>query len=87
MRDIKELIGVLIRVTGDAEVTEDEVLSLDFEAAGELLIALNEAYIGLLEFVHDRELRIADRELDQKERSGLRRSMNKIVILCDAEDQ
>src|SRR5207248_249643 len=81
MRDVKELIGMLMRVLGDAEITEDEVLDLDFEADGELLIALNEAYIGLLEFVHDRNLRVADRDLDRKERSALRDSLNKIARL------
>ena len=71
MRDIKEMVGMLIRVLGDAEVAEDEVLDLGFEADGELLIVLNEAYIRLLEFVHDRKLRVADRDLDMKERSAL----------------
>jgi hypothetical protein len=85
MRDIKELVGSLIAVTGDAEVTEQEVLDLEFDAEGELLRALNAAYIGLLEFVHDRELRAADRELDRKERAALRQSLNTIVRLCDTE--
>jgi hypothetical protein len=85
MRDIKELIGMLIAVTGDAEVTEQEVLDLDFDAEGELLHALNAAYIALLKFVHDRELRVTDRELDSKERAALRQSLNTIVGLCDIE--
>jgi hypothetical protein len=83
MRDIKELIGMLIAVTGDAEVTEQEVLDLDFDA--ELLHALNAAHIALLKFVHDRELRATDRELDSKERAALRQSLNTIVRLCDIE--
>jgi hypothetical protein len=81
--DIKELIGVLMRVLGGAEVSEDEVLDLEFEADGELIAALNEAYIHLLEFVHDRDLRHADRSLDQRERSTLQESLNKIVELCN----
>jgi hypothetical protein len=85
MRDIKEMVGMLIRVLGDAEVAEDEVLDLGFEADGELLIVLNEAYIRLLEFVHDRKLRVADRDLDMKERSALQESLNKIVKLSDVE--
>ena len=83
MRDIKEMIGTLIRVTNDAEVTEEEVRDLDFDAEGELLEALNAAYIGLLEFVHDRELRSADPDLDQRQRSALRHSLNTIVSLCE----
>jgi hypothetical protein len=83
VQDIKELVGVLMRVLGNAEVTEDEILDLDFEADGELLIALNEAYIKLLEFVHDRNLRLADRDLDRRERAALQDSLNKIVKLYD----
>jgi hypothetical protein len=85
MRDIKELVGMLIAVTGDAEVTEQEVLDLEFDAEGELLHVLNAAYIGLLEFVHDRELRAKDRDLDGKERAALRQSLNTIIRLCDIE--
>jgi hypothetical protein len=66
-------------------LTEDEVLDLDFEADGDLLLALNEAYVGLLK-VHDRDLRIADRELDQQERSGLQVLLNRIIVLCEVED-
>jgi len=85
MRDIKELIGMLMRVLDHAEVTEAEVRELDFDAEGELLLALNEAYIGLLEFAHDRDLRATDRALDRKERWALQQSLNKIVKLCEAE--
>jgi hypothetical protein len=81
--DIKELIGILMRVLGDAEISEDDVLDLEFEADGELLAALNEAYIHLLEFVHDRDLRAADRGLDRSERSRLEESLNRIVAACN----
>ena len=77
--DIKELIGILMRVLGGEEVSEDEVLNLEFEADGDLIAGLNEAYIHLLEFVHDRDLRREDRGLDQRERSTLQESLNKIV--------
>jgi hypothetical protein len=62
MRDIKELIGMIMRVADGAEVTEDEVLDLEFDGDGELSVALNKAYIGLLEFAHDRKIRAADRD-------------------------
>ena len=77
--DIKELIGILMRVLGGEEVSEDEVLNLEFEADGDLIAVLNEAYIHLLEFVHDRDLRREDRSLDRRERSTLQESLNKIV--------
>jgi ABC-type sulfate transport system substrate-binding protein len=81
--DIKELIGILMRVLDHAEITEAEVLDLEFDAGGELLAALNEAYIALLEFVHDHDLRMAHRDLDRRERSVLQDLLNKIVQLCD----
>ena len=83
MRDVKELIGMLMRVLGNAEVTEAEVLDLDFDADGELLLALNEAYVLLLEFARDGKYRIEDHDLDRKQRSALQQSLNKIVELCE----
>jgi hypothetical protein len=80
--DIKELIGTLMRVVDGAEISEDDVSNLNFEADGELMMALNAAYIQLLEFVHDRNLRLADRSVDAKEREALQESLNKIVELC-----
>jgi hypothetical protein len=85
MQDVKELIGIIMRVLDHAEIAEAEVLDLDFEAEGELLAALNDAYIKLLEFVHDRDLRRANPDLDRKERSALQDSLNKIVQVCDAD--
>jgi len=41
-----------------AEISQDNVLDLEFEAEGQLLAALNDAYIKLLEFAHDREQRL-----------------------------
>ena len=85
MPDIKELIGTLMRVAAGEEIAEHEIIDLDFEADGQLLPALNDAYIRLLEFVHDRELRLSDRDLDRKERAALQDDMKKIVSLCEAD--
>jgi hypothetical protein len=85
MQDVKELIGTIMRVLDHAEIAEAEVLDLEFEAEGELLAALNDAYIKLLEFVHDCDLRRANPDLDRKERSVLQDSLNKIVQVCDAD--
>jgi hypothetical protein len=85
MQDVKELIGIIMRVLDHAEIAEAEVLDLDFEAEGELLAALNDAYIKLLEFAYDRDLRRANPDLDRKERSVLQDSLNKIVQVCDAD--
>jgi hypothetical protein len=84
MRDVKELIGIIMRVLDDAEVTEGEVRDLAFEADGELLDALSDAYIKLLQFVQDRKLRERDKTLDEAERASLRDALNQIVKLSDA---
>jgi hypothetical protein len=84
MPDIKEVIGLLMRALGGGEVTQAEVLDLDFEADGELLAALNDAYIELLEFAHDRELRRADPGLAERQREDLQRALNRITALCDS---
>lgn len=85
MRDVKDMVGVIMRVLDGAEISPDDVLDLEFEADGELLAALNEAYIKLLEFVHDRERRLDDRRLDQGARATLQNILNEIVRLSDAE--
>jgi hypothetical protein len=85
MQDVKELIGIVMRILDHAEIAEAEVLDLDFEAEGELLAALNDAYIKLLEFAHDSDLRRANPDLDRKERSVLQNSLNRIVQICDAD--
>ena len=84
MRDVKEMIGVIMRVLDHAEIAEGEVRDLAFEADGELLDALNDAYIKLLEFVHDRALRERDAALDDQERASLRDALNRIVTLSEA---
>jgi hypothetical protein len=53
-RDVKEVIGALMRVLGGDEISREEVEELAFEASGDLQAALNEAYIKLLEFAFDR---------------------------------
>jgi hypothetical protein len=45
MQDIKELMGALMRALANDEITEDEIIDLGFEADGQLLPALNAAYI------------------------------------------
>ena len=56
--DIKEVIGVLMRVLDGGEISRSEVEDLAFEATGDLQAALNEAFIKLFEA--DRPL-LADR--------------------------
>jgi hypothetical protein len=87
VRNVKDVIGVIMRVLDGAEISQDDVLDLEFEAEGELLAALNEAYIKLLEFAHDREQRLADRHLDAIERATLQHVLNVIVRLSDVESK
>ena len=84
MRNVKDVIGLIMRVLDGAEISKDDVLDLEFEADGALLAALNEAYMKLLEFAYDRERRINDRQFDQRERAALQQVLNDIVRLSDA---
>ena len=81
VRNVKEVIGAIMRVLDGAEISRDDVLALEFEADGELLAALNDAYIKLREFAHDRERRVENRYLDDAERAALQHMMNEIVRL------
>jgi len=83
VRNVKDVIGAIMRVLDGAELSQDDILALEFEADGELLAALNNAYIKLLEFAHDRERRLEDRHLDDSERAALQHIMNDIVRLSD----
>jgi len=82
-RDIKEVIGVLMRVLDGGEVSHEELNDLGFEADGKLEEALNEAYIELRQFANDRELRLNDPRLDGEMRSELQDCLDKIVRACD----
>lgn len=80
-RDIKEIVGALMRVTGGDEISPDDVTDLGFEAEGEMGHALNAAYIKLLEFAHDRALRAKDPALDRRMRAGLKDTLDRLVAL------
>jgi hypothetical protein len=82
-RDIKDMIGVLMRVLDGGEVSHEDLDDLGFEADGELEEALNEAYVALREFANDRNLRIVDPKIDRDMRSALRACLDKIVRACD----
>ena len=64
-RGAKEIVGVLMQVLGGAEISHDQLTELSFEADGELQRALNEAYIKIMEFAYDSELRVRDPVLDR----------------------
>src|SRR5262245_40771647 len=75
--DLKEVMGVLMRVLDGGEVSHEDLDDLGFEADGELEEALNEAYVQLREFANDRDLRLGDPKLDRDMRSDLRPCLNK----------
>jgi len=83
-RDLKEVIGILMRVLDGGEVSHGELDELTFEADGELETALNEAYVKLREFAEGRELRQNDPELDEAARSDLKACLERIVQACDS---
>jgi hypothetical protein len=84
-RDVKEVVGMMMRILGGGDVSLDQLEELSFEADGELQRALNEAYIKLMEFAYDRELRLADQTLDRKMRSALQKYLDQIVAAWDQQ--
>ena len=84
-RDLKEVVGVLMRILDEAEVSQAELIDLSFDAEGELHVALTDAYIKLLEFAHDHDLRARDQEADRTMRAQLKTRLDCIVEVCDRE--
>jgi hypothetical protein len=84
-RDVKEVVGVLMRILDGGEVSQEQLAELSFEADGELQVALNGAYIKLMEFAFDRELRLADAALDRAMRSALQEHLDRIVVAWDEQ--
>jgi hypothetical protein len=76
--DVKEMIGALMRVLDGGEITQTEVEELEFEGEDALQEALDEAYIRLLEFAHDRDMRQSDAEADRAMRASLQACLDKI---------
>ena len=84
-QDVKEIVGTLMRVVGGGEVSPDDVTQLGFEANGELRDALNDAYIKLLEFAHDRERRLSNSDLDRDMRAVLQEHLATIGTIAASE--
>jgi hypothetical protein len=84
--DIKEIVGVLMRVLDGGEVSESELADVSFEAQGELETALNAAYVQLGEFAVAVEVRRSDPERDRQMREELQACLDEIVRICDAQE-
>jgi hypothetical protein len=69
--DIKDVVGILMRVLDGGEVSPAELEDLVFDAEGELEAALSAAFIKLQEFAYDRDLRRNDPALDRVMRAEL----------------
>ncbi len=82
-RDIKDIVGILMRVLDGAEISDDDLNDLGFEADGELETALNEAYVKLREFTNDRDRRRTNAERDRSMRSELQACLDSIVNACN----
>jgi hypothetical protein len=85
MRDVKEVIGVLMRVLDGEEVTQAEVEELGFQGEGDVQAALHDAYIKLVEFAHDRDRRRDNPAKDRAMRESLQACLDNIVAACDRE--
>jgi hypothetical protein len=82
-RDVKEVVGLLMRVLGGGRTSRAEVEDLGFHGAGNLQAALNEAYIKLLEFAFDCDAGQSVQPLDEKRRLALEGSLDDIVRLSE----
>jgi hypothetical protein len=82
-RDVKEVVGLLMRILGGGKTSPAEVEDLGFHGAGNLQAALNEAYIKLLEFAFDCDAGLNVQPLDEKRRLALEGSLNDIVRLSE----
>ncbi|MEA2835188.1 MAG: hypothetical protein QOG66_3390 [Methylobacteriaceae bacterium] len=84
-RDVKELVGLLMRALDGQALTRAAVMDCAFEAEGELLEALNDAYIKLLQHAHDCEAQETDRLSEASERHReLQASLDRIILLYES---
>jgi hypothetical protein len=81
--DIKDVVGILMRVLGGGDVSLEELNDLRFDTDGEIGSALTEAYVKLREFAIDRDLRLSDPKADRDLRADLQKRLDKIVRACD----
>ena len=86
-RDLKEVVGTLMRVIGGAEISPEEVEELTFTASGHLRGAMNDAFIKLLEFAHDKDARSRDPDLDGAMREALRECLDAIVEVAGQSNE
>jgi hypothetical protein len=86
-QDVKDVVGLLMRVIDGADISPAEVEDLGFQADGELKAVLNDAYIKLMEFAYDANLRRNDQELDHRMRSVLQEYLDKIVSAWDRQSR
>ena len=81
--DLKEVVGALMCVLGGEKISRGEVEDLAFEADGELQIALNEAYIRLLEFAYDCDAGLDSQKPSDDMRAALQHSLDEIIRCSD----
>jgi len=85
-RDVKEVIGALMRVLDGAEISESELADLGFEAEGELATAVEEACLRLGEFAEALDVRRGDPDTDRRMRAELQACLDAIVDICDRQE-
>jgi hypothetical protein len=80
-RDVKEVVGVLMRILSGGKTSRAEIEDLAYEASGELKTAVNLAYIRLLEVGYDHD---AGHTINDKMRTELQAALDEIVRLAEA---
>jgi hypothetical protein len=86
-QDVKEVVGTLMHVIDGGEISPEEAEELTFDARGRLGAALNDAFIKLLEFAHDRDARSRDRNLDSAMRETLRECLEAVVQVAGQQNE
>ena len=81
--DLKEVIGALMRVLAGEKISREEVEDLAFEADGQLQVALNEAYVKLMEFAYDCDAGLKDQKLVDEMRAALQQCLDEIIRCAD----
>jgi hypothetical protein len=85
MRDVKDVVGLLMRALNGEDITQADLEDLGFEGEGEVQTALNEGYIALLKFVQKRDAGRNNPAAERAMQQNLQACLDRIVAACDRE--
>jgi hypothetical protein len=78
--DIKELVGVLMRLLAGEEIATGEVLNVRYDVGSDdAASSVNAAYVGVMEFIDQRDRRTREPDYDRAMRARLQHHLDEIV--------